>query len=69
MKQEILTVKEAATLMRISPSAMYQLIRENKAPHISIGKRKVIPAAQFYEWINRSVTGGSSNERDCNEKA
>lgn len=58
MEQTVLTVKEAAAIMRISTSAMYQLIRENRAPHISIGKRRVIPAAPFYAWLNNSVTGG-----------
>lgn len=64
MEQSVLTVREAAAIMRISTSTMYQLIRENRAPHISIGKRKVVPAARFYEWINNSVTGGSTNERN-----
>ena len=58
MEHAVLTVKEAAAIMRISPSAMYQLVRENKAPHIRIGKRKVIPAARFYEWLDTCVRGG-----------
>lgn len=58
MEKSILTVKEAAAIMRVSPSSLYQLVRENKAPHISIGKRKVIPAARFYEWLDKCVEGG-----------
>ena len=58
MENTVLTVKEAAAIMRISTSAMYQLLRENKAPHISIGKRKVIPAARFYAWMDAVVDGG-----------
>lgn len=58
MEKTVLTVKEAAAVMRISPSAMYQLVREKKAPHISIGKRKVIPASQFYAWLDTCVEGG-----------
>lgn len=58
MENVVLTVKEAASVMRISPSSMYALVRENKAPHITIGKRKVIPATRFYEWLNDSVVGG-----------
>lgn len=60
MEQKILTVREAAAIMRVSPSAMYQLVRENRAPHISIGKRKVIPATRFYEWLDSCVTGGDA---------
>lgn len=58
MERTVLTVMEAAAEMRISRSMMYQLIRENKVPHVDIGKRKVIPAAAFYAWLNSSVTGG-----------
>lgn len=58
MENRILTVKEAAAIMRISTSSLYQLLRENKAPHITIGKRKVIPAAQFYAWLDSEVKGG-----------
>lgn len=58
MEKTILTVKEAAAIMRVSPSAMYQLVRENKAPHITIGKRKIIPANQFYAWLDGCVEGG-----------
>ena len=58
MEKTVLTVKEAAAIMRISASAMYQLVREKKAPHICIGKRKVIPAKQFYAWLETIVEGG-----------
>lgn len=58
MENRILTVKEAAAIMRISTSSLYQLLRENKAPHITIGKRKVIPAARFYAWLDNEVKGG-----------
>lgn len=33
-------------------------IREDKVPHISLGRRKVIPAVRFYKWLDESVTGG-----------
>ena len=57
MDKTVLTVKEAAAIMRISASAMYQLLRENRAPHITGGKRKVIPAARFYAWLESIVEG------------
>ncbi len=58
MEKAVFTVKEAAAIMRISASAMYALVRENKAPHISVGKRKLIPAEPFYKWLSNSVVGG-----------
>lgn len=58
MEKAVLTVGEAAAILRVSKSKFYQLARENKVPHIEIGKRQVIPAEPFYAWINHSVVGG-----------
>lgn len=58
MEKTVLTAREAAEIMRISPTAMYKLIREDKVPHINLGRRKVIPAVRFYKWLDESVTGG-----------
>lgn len=58
MEKTILTVKEAAVIMRVSPSAMYQLVRENRVPHIKVGKRKVIPTERLYAWLDSCVEGG-----------
>ncbi|MDF3005514.1 MAG: helix-turn-helix domain-containing protein [Candidatus Fimivivens sp.] len=52
------TVKEAAEIIGISPSKMYQLVRENQVPHISLGKRTVIPKQGFFTWVNQAATGG-----------
>lgn len=59
MDKTVLTVKEAAAIMRISPSSMYQLIRDERVPYIAIGKRRVIPAARFLDWLNNATVGGN----------
>lgn len=53
MEQKILTVKEAAAIMRVSPSAMYQLVRENKAPPTSAleSARSFPPLNSISGWI------------------
>lgn len=58
MEKTVLTVKEAAAIMRISTSAMYQLIRDRRVPYIAVGKRRIIPAAQFYKWLDSATIGG-----------
>lgn len=58
METAIMTVKEAAAILRISSSAMYRLVREEKVPYISVGKRRVIPATRFYAWLDTAVKGG-----------
>ena len=54
----VLTVKEAAAILRISPSKTYQLIRSNQIPHISMGKRYIIPREPLLKWLASSVKGG-----------
>lgn len=58
MSDCILTVKEAAGILRISPSKLYQLVRNNVVPHVALGGRIVIPERQLLEWVNCSVSGG-----------
>ena len=56
--KKVLTVKEAAAIMRISSSAMYKLVREERVPYIAVGKRRVIPAASFLIWLVKATVGG-----------
>ena len=58
MDNSVLTVKEAAAILRISASKTYQLIRENKLPHIELGHRYVVPKQRLMEWVELSVKGG-----------
>lgn len=58
MNERILTVKEAATILRISPSKLYQLIREKRVPHVLLGGRVVIPEKQLFAWLDCAVCGG-----------
>lgn len=48
MNERILTVKEAAAILRISPSKLYQLIREKSVPHVLLGGRGHSRKATFY---------------------
>lgn len=58
MQARILTVKEAAALLRISTSKLYQLVRENAVPHVELGGRVVIPEKQLFQWLDAAVCGG-----------
>lgn len=52
------SVKEAATILGIGTSKMYELVRTDKVPNIKLGKRFVVPRVKFIEWVNKSVVGG-----------
>lgn len=58
MQERILTVKEAAAILRVSQSKLYQMVKEGKVPHLSLGGRCVIPERQLRAWIDASVCGG-----------
>lgn len=58
MEERILTVKEAASILRISQSKLYQMTKEERVPHLLLGGRIVIPEKQLRAWIDASVCGG-----------
>ena len=49
-----LTIKahEAAAVLRISKSKVYELARTESFPAVRIGKRVVIPRDKLIEWMN-----------------
>ena len=47
----ILTVKEAATLLRIGRSLLYELIAQKRLPFIQLGRRILIPRYGLERWI------------------
>ena len=52
-----LTLKahEAAAVLRISKSKVYELARTDSFPSIRIGNRVVIPRDKLIEWMNTQV--------------
>lgn len=52
-----LTLKahEAAAVLRISKSKVYELAQRESFPAIRIGKRVVIPRDKLIQWINDQV--------------
>lgn len=70
MENSILTVEEAAKILRISKSKAYQLVRCDVIPHIRLGHRCVIPRDRFMSWIYESVQGGEPEyARMCAKEA
>lgn len=56
--ERILTVWEAADILRISKSKMYEMIHDNEVPYVRLGGRFIVPEKSLYEWIHKQVTGG-----------
>ena len=47
-----LKVREAAEVLRISKSKVYELARTESFPAVRIGKRVVIPRDKLIQWMN-----------------
>jgi excisionase family DNA binding protein len=54
--QAVLTPEETASILRVSRTSVYALLREGRLRHIAIGKLKRIPPAAVDEFLN----GGSN---------
>jgi excisionase family DNA binding protein len=51
----LLTVSEAAKLLRISRGLVYELVRQERIPFIRLGRRLLIPRRGLEEWIAREA--------------
>jgi excisionase family DNA binding protein len=51
----LLTVPEAARLLRISRNLAYELIRQNTLPHVRLGRRILVPRRGLENWIEREA--------------
>ena len=52
------TVVEAAAALGVSKSVMYQLIRTDGFPVISIGNKRLIPIESFKRWTEERAAAG-----------
>ena len=52
-----LNAREAAMVLRISKSKIYELAQSESFPVIRIGKRVVIPRDKLIEWMNAQTEG------------
>ena len=52
-----LNAREAAEVLRISKSKVYELAQSESFPAIRIGKRVVIPRDKLIEWMNNQAEG------------
>ena len=53
-----ITVKEVATLLRVSASKIQTLVALDEIPHIRHGRRILFFPSRIEKWINESMRGG-----------
>ena len=52
-----LNAREAAAVLRISKSKVYELAHTESFPAVRIGNRVVIPREKLIEWMNNQAEG------------
>jgi excisionase family DNA binding protein len=52
---ELLTVPEAARLLKLSKSQVYLLCQRREIPTITIGRAVRIPLRELEEWLRRQI--------------
>ncbi len=59
----VLTVAEAAALLRIGRGQAYDLVRQGVIPAVRLGRRIVVPRAALERWLAVSAGGGDQQPR------
>jgi len=59
MEKLVYSVQEAAEVLGISKSYMYELARRGEVPALKLGKRLVVPKEKFIKWINEEKELGN----------
>ena len=60
MEKLTLSVPEAAKVVGVSVSTMYQLVKRDGFPVIVVGKRLLVPARGLERWIEEESAKGFS---------
>lgn len=59
MEKLVYSMQEAAEVLGISKSYMYELARRGEVPALKLGKRLVVPKEKFIKWINEEKELGN----------
>jgi excisionase family DNA binding protein len=51
----LLTVPEAARLLRIWRNLTYELIRQKTLPHVRLGRRILVPQQRLESWVEEEA--------------
>ena len=60
MFENLMTVKEVAALLRVSPQTLYKMLEQGSIPAVKVGSQWRFDRDEIREWITRGRAG--SNE-------
>jgi excisionase family DNA binding protein len=52
LRERVLTVPEAAKLLRIAPRSYYQAAQRGEVPAVKVGRRIVVPGAALERFLS-----------------
>lgn len=58
--ERILSVVEAAKILRLSKSKTYELIHDNQLPHVRLGGRYIVPEKDTYPHVVSDMQEGAT---------
>jgi len=64
MDRETLSVKEAAIYIGVSKDLIYQLVKENKLPHLKLGRRILFRKNTLDTWMLEQETLSLNYKKD-----
>ena len=50
------SVEEAARILGVAKSSMYEVIRRNNIHHVYVGKRILLPKRNFHKWLEKALS-------------
>ena len=66
VETEFLTLKEAASFLKISVATLNRVMREGKIPSYKIGGRRLFDKAELVEWVKKHRSSfGTQAEGDA----
>ena len=60
----LLTVAEAAELLRVHPNHVYELIRRGELPHVRLGRVIRLPRHRLHQWIEGQCSASEGGRDD-----
>jgi excisionase family DNA binding protein len=60
MEAEVLTVEEAAKLLRVNRNTVYEAVARRALPHRRLGRRIIFSKAALLEWLAAGMRGAST---------
>jgi excisionase family DNA binding protein len=61
---EILTIEEVATYLRLTPQTIYKWAQEKRIPAVKLGKEWRFRRSVIDRWFDAQLTGGDASSGD-----